>query len=291
MRNSVLILNPVSGTGNKALQLKRIEEYVQKSGIDCEIVTTTHGGHATSIAHNYRDAGYNHFVVAGGDGTINEVAAALVGYGDVSLGIVALGSGNGLARHLKLPKKLEKALGIAFGIQTISIDTGFLNEKPFFSVAGVGFDAYIAHKFAEMKNRGFRNYLKAVVGAYPSYKPQHYSLVFGNKTIETKALMITFANSNQFGNNTSIAPKANLSDGLIDLCIMRKPAAIAAAAIAPMLFLKKMDKTRFLKIFRTKQAIVKVTLPAWIHLDGDPYLLEKPELVFEMLPASLNIHV
>ncbi len=291
MRNSVLILNPISGTGNKPKQLKRIEEYIKQKGIDCKIVETTHIGHATTIAQDYLQAGYKHFVVAGGDGTINEVAAALVHFNNTSLGIVASGSGNGLARHLNLPKKLDKALEIAFGNNTIAIDTGLLNGKPFFSIAGVGFDAYIAHKFAGMKKRGFRNYLKAVVNAYPSYKPQQYCIKFGKKTIETKALMVTFANSNQFGNNTSIAPKADLCDGMIDLCIMQKPAAIAAVAIAPMLFLKKMDKTRFLKIYQTNKATVKVALPAWIHLDGDPYELDKPEIAFELLPASLNIHV
>jgi diacylglycerol kinase family enzyme len=202
-----------------------------------------------------------------------------------------LGSGNGLARHLKLPKKLSNALDIAFGDEIVRTDTGLLNGKPFFSVAGVGFDAFIAHRFSEMKNRGFRNYVKAVLKNYVRYKPQHYKINLGEQKFETHALMITFANSNQFGNNTSIAPKANISDGLIDLCIMRKPAAVAAVFLAPMLFLKKMDRTRFLKIYRTNRIEVETSLPAFIHFDGDPYILEKSKIVFEMIPASLNIHV
>lgn len=290
-RKSIVIVNPVSGTHHSRSTLQRIRQWAEATGTQCEIEPTKYRGHASELAAEAYRKGYNHFIVAGGDGTLNEVASAIYTKPGISLGIVPRGSGNGLALHLRIPLNTEKALKVAFSENTIPCDVGLLNDKPFFSVAGVGFDAMVADRFARMKGRGMKNYIRAVMRHYPGYKPSVYEIRIKGKTISEKALMISFANSNQFGNNTSLSPDASLTDGLIDLCIMHKPPVPAALILSPLLFLKKMNRTGYLKILRTEKAEIKVPLPAFYHIDGDPYVLECPEISIGILPQTLNIHV
>lgn len=291
VRKSILIYNPVAGAKHHRDFVIRIRQWLENNNVLAEVISTTHKGHGIEIAHQFIKKGYNHLVVAGGDGTINEIASAIIQHKDVSLGIVPCGSGNGLARHLNIPTKLTGALETAFSYKTLAIDVAFLNGQPFFSVAGIGFDALIAHDFATMKSRGLKNYVRAVLRNFASYEPIEYSISFQNKEIRAKALMITFANSNQFGNNTSLAPGASLDDGLIDLCIMKKPDLASAVALSPLLFLKKMDKTRYLKIIKTAEARIAVPNPSYYHLDGDPHTSETSMFSLSVVPRLLNIHI
>ncbi|MPM04152.1 lipid kinase YegS [bioreactor metagenome] len=290
-QKSIIIVNPVSGTHHSRSSLQKIRQWAESSGALCEIESTRYRGHASELAAEALAKGYNHFIVAGGDGTLNEVASVIYTKPGVSLGIVPRGSGNGLALHLGIPLKTEKALETAFASRTIACDVGLLNNKPFFSVAGVGFDAMVAEKFARMKGRGLKNYIRAVMKHYPRYKPSEYEIEINGKTFREKALMISFANSNQFGNNTSLSPDASLTDGLIDLCIMHKPPVPAALILSPLLFLKKMNRTGYLKIHRTDKAEIKVILPAFYHIDGDPFILETSKISLGIIPQTLNIHV
>lgn len=291
-RQSIIIINPIAGTRRSDGVENLIRNWIDLHQINCRIETTKYRGHARELASDAVSEGFNHFIVAGGDGTLNEVASALyLQQNDVTLGIIPVGSGNGLALHLRLPKKTEKALDIAFGEKTLSCDVGLFNNNPFFSVAGVGFDAMVAYRFSQMKGRGLRNYIRAVMQNYPGFKPSDYCVEAEGKKITGRFLMISFANSNQFGYNTSLSPEASISDGLIDFCLMKKVPIPAAALLSPLLFFKKMNQTRYLKIIRTKKAQITASLPAYFHIDGDPYILEKADILIETLPAALNIHV
>lgn len=290
-RKSIIIINPVAGTRRNAGSESRIRSWIELHQIDCRIETTKFSGHAREISATALSEGFNHFIVAGGDGTLNEVASAIFGKKNVSLGIIPLGSGNGLALHLGLSTKIEKALEIAFGTNKIESDVGLLNGIPFFSVAGVGFDAMVAYTFSHMNGRGMRNYVRAVMNHYPGYKSTEFTVDAAGKSYTDKLLMISFANSNQFGNNTSLSPDASLCDGMIDICLLKKVPVPAAAFLSPLLFLKKMNQTRYLKIIRSATAKIMVQLPAYYHIDGDPFILEKPEIVLETFPAALNIHI
>lgn len=290
-RKSIIIINPIAGTRRNSNAETRIRSWIDSNKVACRIETTQYRNHAYEIATTALSEGFNHFVVAGGDGTLNEVASAIYLQQNVSFGIIPEGSGNGLAHHLRLPLKTEKALKIAFGKNISPSDVGLFNGIPFFSVAGVGFDAMVAYKFSQMKGRGLRNYVRAVLQNYPGFKPTGYSIEAAGKTITGKFLMISFANSNQFGNNTSLSPEASLNDGLIDLCLMKKAPVPAAAFLSPLLFLKKFNHTRFLKIIRTEKAKITAQLPTHYHIDGDPFELQNAEIWLETLPAALNIHV
>jgi YegS/Rv2252/BmrU family lipid kinase len=290
-QKSIVIVNPIAGSSRNRGTEKAIREWLNINHPDCAIEISEYKGHAQIIASRAINEGFNHFIVAGGDGTINEVGTVLYKNKNISLGIIPTGSGNGLALHLRLPNEIIKALEIAFGTKTEPIDVGLLNEKPFFSVAGIGFDAKVAFTFSQKKGRGLRNYVQAVIKDYPAYKPTLYSINANNIELSKKLLMISFANSNQFGNNISLSPYANLSDGLIDICLMSKVPSSVAALISPLLFFKKIHKTQYLKIIRASSATINVQLPAYYHIDGEPFAIQNPQVELKLIPSALKINV
>jgi diacylglycerol kinase (ATP) len=285
----VFIINPISGIGRQKNIEGLIGTQLDAALYDFEIRTTTGPGHATVLAANAVAEGVDVVVAVGGDGTVNEIGQALIGH-PAALGIIPTGSGNGLARHLKIPFKFSKAIEVLNRCKIRKIDTATINGQIFLSIAGVGYDAYVAKKFADAPKRGFFTYFRIVSNEYPLYKPKKYLLEVDGKIIRRKALAITFANSNQFGNNTSIAPAAKLDDGYVDICILRRIPLLLMPFYVPLLFTKVFHKTHYIEIIRAKQATVTRKKGKTIHLDGDP---AKTGKVIEMKvnPLSLNIIV
>ncbi|PKP53270.1 MAG: hypothetical protein CVT92_05175 [Bacteroidetes bacterium HGW-Bacteroidetes-1] len=289
MKKSVLfIVNPIAGNSRKEsfpVFVKRVLDHEQFA---YKIHFTEYAGHATELARKAVIEKYYLVVAVGGDGTINEVARCLI-HSDVALGIIPSGSGNGLARHLSIPLNFEGALEVINKGKMVKIDTVKINKQVFVSIAGVGFDALVAKLFAKDPNRGFFTYLKIVTSRFPNYKPKHYKLILDDeKTIETDALFISLANSNQFGYNTSIAPEAKLNDGLIDVCIVEKPQLIDIPIIINLLFLKMTHRSKFVTIHKVKKVALFREKNRVINLDGEPVKVHK-NLQAEVIPLSLNV--
>lgn len=282
-------MNPVSGIGKQKGVERLIGERFKVPGLETEIVYTEEPGHATDISRNAAEKGTDIVVAVGGDGTVNEIAAGLVGTA-TALGIVPAGSGNGLARHLKIPMNIKRALDIIRNGKVFKIDTASINDQLFVNVAGVGFDASVAKKFALAGKRGFSTYLQITTSSYKLYEPKQYSLEIDGKVVRRRALLISFANSSQFGNNTTIDPGACINDGYIDVCIVGKMPFWKALFMAPLLFLKKFDKTRYIEIIRAKEVVLKRKKGKSVHLDGDPKSMGK-ELTIRVNPLSLNVIV
>jgi diacylglycerol kinase (ATP) len=285
----LFIINPISGIGKKKNIEELIGKHVDATLFDFQVKHTKCPGDGTGLAKDAVIAGVNVVVAVGGDGTVNEIGQALVS-SETALGIIPTGSGNGLARHLKIPFDFNKAIDVINRCKIRKIDTATINDQVFLSIAGVGYDAYVAKKFADAPKRGFFTYFRIVSNEYPLYRPKKYILEIDGKIIKRKALLITFANSNQFGNNTSIDPQAKLDDGLIDVCIVRRIPLFLVPFYVPMLFSKTFHKTHYIEIIRAKTAIVTRKKGKTIHLDGDP---SKTGKVLEMKvnPLSLNIIV
>jgi YegS/Rv2252/BmrU family lipid kinase len=283
----VFIVNPVSGIGKQKVIERLIDERLDKAKFVSSIVYTNAPGHATEISRTAAADGVDIVVAVGGDGTVNETAAGLVGT-STALAIVPAGSGNGLARHLKIPMNLKHAIDIINKGKILKIDTATINDQLFVNVAGVGFDASVAKKFAVAGKRGFSTYLRITTNSYKNYEPKQYTLVIDGKVFKRRALLISFANSSQFGNNTSIDPTASVNDGYIDVCIVGKMPYWKALFLAPLLFLKKFDQTRYIEIIRAKEVILKRRKGKSIHLDGDPKVMGK-ELTMKINPLSLNV--
>ncbi|MBN2730517.1 MAG: YegS/Rv2252/BmrU family lipid kinase [Bacteroidales bacterium] len=291
LRHKILmIVNPISGKGRKQ-RIEALQKLIEESGLDISLQITTYAGEGEKIASIGIKDGIKHFIAVGGDGTVNEIGRAIYLTPETSLGIIPSGSGNGLAKHLKLPISIEKAFKIATGEHKEPCDVGILNEIPFFSIAGIGFDAKIAHDFSEMSGRGLKNYVKSVIKNYPKYKTQKYKIKIEDKVFSSKALFISLANSNQFGSNASIAPQADLKDGLIDICIMRKIPIGKALLIFPLLFMKRMHRTKYLDIIKAPEAVFYRKKGGYIHIDGDPHLIHEKVLTLSLKEKALNIHV
>jgi len=285
----IFIVNPISGVGKQKGMEHLIDLRLDKEKYEYQITSTERPGHATEISRRAADDGFDFVVAVGGDGTVNETAAGLVGT-DTALGIIPAGSGNGLSRHLRIPMNLKRAIRIINQGKTMKIDTATINDHLFVNVAGVGFDASVAKKFAESGKRGFANYFKITTGSYKNYQPRKYTLIIDGKTIKRRALLVSFANSSQFGNNTSIDPKASIDDGYIDVCIVGKVPYWKTVFLAPLLFMKKFDHTRYVEIIRAKEVQLKRKKGKGIHLDGDPMKIGK-EFTMKIHPLSLNVLV
>ena len=208
---------------------------------------------------------------------------------DCVLGIIPRGSGNGLARHLGIPLSVSKAIDLINSQKITKIDTASVNDKKFISIAGVGFDAHIADLFAGNTKRGFLSYFKLVAANYRTYRPKKYKIKLDSQDeITRSALFITFANSNQFGYNTTIAPNAKLNDGKLDICIVNKPSIFEIPIIVNLLLLKKIHLSPHVNIVPASELIVTQSKNRVTNIDGEPIKLGK-ELKIKVNPLSLNV--
>jgi len=286
----LFILNPNSGTSlgrNSDAVVNTIETTAKKYGNQAHILFTESRGHATELVRKNLDSkNWKAIVAVGGDGTVNEVATPLVNQA-VSLGILPLGSGNGLARHLGLPLTLDTSLVSLFEGKSITIDSARLNDIPFFCTAGMGFDAYVGHLFSQQEQRGLSTYVSVSFRAFWDYKPQSFLL----NGIETKAFSLTFANAGQFGNNAWIAPNADLQDGLLDICTIKPFPLWFGTNLAYQLFTKQMKQSDFIDYQNVTTSKVETDRPPMIHYDGEPLQLETNIIKIAINPKSLNVIV
>ncbi len=287
-KRTLIIINPISGTQKKALIESLIETHLPKNQFNFNIEYTVGPTHATDLAAAAAKDGFDLVIAVGGDGTINETATGLIGT-DTALGIIPIGSGNGLGRHLKIPMNPSKAIKSFSESEVMQIDVCTANDVPFFNVAGVGYDALVAHKFAQMPSRGLSTYIFNVLNQWFRYKPKKYKIKTEQGKFKKRALMISMANGSQFGNNAWIAPKARLDDGLIDVCVLTKFNTLAAPTLAYQLFNKTIDNSKYLETFRSAHFTVKQKSKI-AHLDGEPFKLGK-KIEFKVLPKALNIFV
>ena len=267
----MFIINPISGAVSKADVPRQIERVLDHEKFDYELVMTERAGHATALAACERERGTDIVVAVGGDGTVNEVARAIV-HSPTALGIIPCGSGNGLARHLLLPMNVRKSIEIINTCEIHDLDYGIINGHPFFCTCGMGFDAFISHKFAEAGKRGPITYVENVLREGLKYKPEIYEIQDENGTTHYKAFLISCANASQYGNNAYIAPQASMSDGLMDIIIMEPFDVLEAPQISIDMFNKTLDKSSKIKTFRCKQLHIHRKKPGVIHFDGDPVM-------------------
>ena len=285
----IFIVNPISGHHDKSKFPSIVDTLIDKDKYDYTITFTEYGGHAVELTKKAIEDQYDIIVAVGGDGTINEVATSMIGASQ-TFAIVPYGSGNGLARHLHLPLKPKKVITevINKGVKS-KIDTASMNGVPYISIAGVGFDAIIADFFAKDPNRGIKTYVKLVTKEYMHFKPKKYHLILDDKQeLDCEPLFISFANSNQFGSNAVVSPTASLNDGLLDVCIFKKPNMLQVPFVAERLMTKRIDKTRFVDIHKASKIMVIREKEEIANVDGEAKIMPK-DIVVEILPLSLNI--
>jgi len=264
------IINPLSGTEKKEEIPLLIQAELDADVFEPEIVFTEYRGHGTELARKFVKRDFQVVVAVGGDGTVNEIAQSLV-HTKTTLGIIPIGSGNGLARHLGIPMNLKKAIQQLNHSESIFMDYGLVNERPFFCTCGTGFDAYVSTEFAKGHKRGIMSYIEKIITGYFSYKSQNYILKGEDIDLKAKAFVLTFANASQWGNNAYIAPQASVQDGKIDISIMSNFPIIAIPTLALQLFAKTIDNDLFMTTLRAKDIRLEREEPGPFHYDGEPY--------------------
>jgi len=283
------IINPFSGTGKKKDIPALIQQELDNTIFDPEIVFTEYRGHGTELAKSFVDKHFHIVVAVGGDGTVNEIGRSLIN-SSTSLGIIPIGSGNGLARHLGIPMNMKKAIKQLNRSEPILMDYGLVNERPFFCTCGTGFDAYVSTEFAKGNKRGIMSYIEKVITGYFTYKSQNYHLLAEGTDLNLKAFVITFANASQWGNNAYIAPQASVQDGKLDISIMSSFPIIAIPTLALQLFAKTIDKDLFMTTLRSKEITLLREESGPFHYDGEPYQ-EGKEIQIKTIPDGLKVLV
>ncbi len=269
-----LIINPVSGTESKRNIPEEVAASVNPKHVDLIIRVTGYPRHASEIAREAVKDGFKRVIAAGGDGTVNEAARALINT-DVALGIIPLGSGNGLARDLGIPIDTEKALDIIARGHTRAIDYGTANEHIFFCTCGFGFDAFISDRFADDRKRGPLCYVRNVLESVVDFKSDDYELTYDDGTIRERAFILTCANASQYGNEAHIAPGASLDDGKMNVSILKPLNALEIPQTTLQLFTRNIDKNSKMTTLVTRRLRIKRSRSGVMHVDGEPLHADK----------------
>ncbi|CAM4310782.1 YegS/Rv2252/BmrU family lipid kinase [Cytophagaceae bacterium 50C-KIRBA] len=279
------IYNPNSGSKSNASKKQMLQklEKIENS----QLHFTEYAGHAHDLALQALQNGAQKVIAIGGDGTIHEIASALIG-SETALGIIPIGSGNGLARHLGLHLTFSKALQQAIQGNEILIDVAFWNQDAFFCTAGIGFDAFVAHQFAQGKKRGLVNYIKSSIKSIVRYKA-----IAIHQTEESNEVLfsMTFANANQFGNNAYISPYSNLQDGNFEVVKVKPLTIWESAQLGISLFFKNISQHKKVSIQSCQRYEFSVPVGTLYHMDGENLQTKELQHTIKIIPNYLRVIV
>lgn len=276
-RKFIYFINPISGTGNKDLLPDIIKSKTTEKNIPFEILHTNAAGDYAYLKEKIAAEKITDVIVCGGDGTVNQLANGLLGV-PVNIGIIPMGSGNGLAFAAKIPKRIHKALDCVFAGNAVYIDSFYINKKFSCMLCGLGFDAQVAHDFAKQKKRGLATYIKQSIKNFFNARHYNFELILHDKSLHSEAFFISIANSNQFGNNFTIAPQASLHDGLLDIVVVNKMSKLRIVWTIlkqiqngqVRMYEDKKYHENDIHYFQAKKITIKNPELAPLHIDGDP---------------------
>ncbi|MFK8038882.1 MAG: diacylglycerol kinase family protein [Crocinitomicaceae bacterium] len=291
-KNILFIINPISGIGKKDILPKLIKGGIDHDKFSYLIKYTKHKKHGAEIAISEKKD-YDAIIAIGGDGTVNEIGTALL-LSNCALGIIPTGSGNGIARHLKISRNLKKALEQINRFKIETIDTGTCNGKAFIGVCGFGFDAYIAEAFENYHKRGMRSYAKLIRKLYKKYTPPVFSIHGKSFSINKQALLACVSNSSEYGNGFAISPYSEMQDGRFEMILIDKFSLLSVPIMLTRFFTKKIDKSKHhtaINFDSNIRLVVNGDAPVSYHLDGEHMRSESNEFKISVKPKSLRVLV
>ena len=285
----LFIVNPKSGTFGKTNWISMATRMLANE-FDLTFQYTTHRGHACTLAQQAVADGVNIVAAVGGDGTVNEVASALVG-SETALAILPLGSGNGLARDLGISTLLPfSSLENIKHLNIRAIDYGRANNVPFFCTCGIGFDALVSHEIVCNNKRGFWMYLKLVIDSYFRFHPVPCTFTHDGITEQRNVFLVNCANIRQFGFNAYIAPKADFTDGKLNVTIIKPFPLRTVVRLAVALFTKRIDRImKYVETFECEKVTLQVPEGTPFHCDGDYIEMPSNNIEVEIVPQSLKV--
>lgn len=286
------IFNPTSGRNRRRPNLvNTLRDFLAARSLDADVATTEGPGHATVLAREAALAGCTRVVAVGGDGTMNEVAQALL-HTPAALALVPCGSGNGLALHLGLPTSLRGALELIAGDESriATLDTGSANGRPFFNAMGLGLDADVSRRFNTLTRRGLPAYIRTFVATFRELRSERVTVSAAGHRETLDVLLVAVANSDQYGNNARIAPGARVDDGSLDLIAVKPVGVVACLGLVTRLFLGRFDASPSVRRLRGARFVIERAAPGLIHTDGETHFTTATVEVL-VHPGSLRILV
>ncbi|MFM8962400.1 MAG: diacylglycerol/lipid kinase family protein [Sphingomonadales bacterium] len=282
------IINPISGVRRKDDIPALIRRYLNHDLFSFEIQYTQYKGHAIEIAQEAVQLGVDIVCAVGGDGSVHEVGTSLINT-QTSLAVIPIGSGNGLARHMFIPRNIRKAIETINLNHQILMDTVLVNDQPFLGVGGYGLDAIIAKKFDEDKKRGFWTYVKHVFKEFFRYNPMNISIDANGQIKKMPVVLCTIANTSEFGNGFKVSPKSDATDGKLELFLLKPFSFFGIPKMIFQFFTGRSDRSSYAEVISFKKA--KISIPnGQAHHDGEP-LTVTHELNVRVVPHSLHIIV
>ena len=269
----LFIINPNSGHKNGADVIELIPKYLDENKFKYSYSLTTHQKHAIKIADKAAKENIDIVIAVGGDGLVNEVFQSLVNT-NVLFSIIPMGSGNGVARSFGIDMNIKTALKNLNNLKSKKIDTVTFNGLPYLGIAGIGFDGFIAKEFSKRNKRGLTSYIKVVLKHYRDFKYSKYIISCNNELHELDAFIVAIANTQQYGNNAYIAPRANIMDGMLDLVIIKKHSKWLMPILLFKGFTKTLHKSKYVEYIKSKKFIIKTNYKQ-VHIDGEPINGEK----------------
>ena len=291
MKHIHFIVNPIAGSGKHNISKKTLETFFDKNDYEITVKFSIYKNHTTKLTLESIEQKAQIIVACGGDGTINEVASCIIG-SQIILGIFPLGSGNGLASNLKIPKKISKAIALIKKHEIKKIDVGTLNNKYFFSNTGVGFDAHVIKHYEESNNRKLFSYVSAVFKSFKNINDTRELEVNINKQIfKVKPFMVFISNSNELGYKVSLTPKASLEDGLLDIIIVSRLNPFKIVLFSFLMLFKRHHLIREVQSFQTKN--MTLSRENFNHfkmqIDGEYHLIESNIINISISEKKLNV--
>ena len=294
-RKLLFFINPVSGTTSKIRLQKKIIKRCREKNIGYELLFTPEDGNYSFLREKIDRDEITDIVICGGDGSISPVTASVLNL-NVNIGIIPVGSGNGLALTAKIPRSVDKALEIIFAGKAGCIDAFLINGRLGCMLCGIGLDAQVAYDFSLQQKRGLSTYLRQSFKNFLIASPYPFDVFIQNTQLHVDAFFISIANSNQFGNNFKIAPRASLTDGLLDVVVVKKmsKARIFWSVLKQMKSgkIQRYEEKRFhdKDILYFQTAAIKIINPGFapLHIDGDHVQTDK-EFNIEILRSAFRL--
>lgn len=285
----VFIVNPKAGTNMQKHFRESVDNHLNHKKFEYGIWFTEQEGHASELAKKALEEGYEIVVAVGGDGSINEVASALVG-SEAIVGIIPAGSGNGLAMHLGYGRDIDLAIKKLNTAEVQTIDCGTMNGRPFINIAGVGFDGLVSNLMKGSHWRGFLPYFLKSVEAGLRYTPRDCRIELDDKILNLTCFAISIANGPMYGYNFQIAPDARLDDGLFEVVILKDAPVWQYFAAVPSMLNSKIYEADFVEHYAARRVKISVAGENHVHLDGEGMVVTG-DLNFEMKPGALKVLV
>lgn len=289
--NLLFVLNPVSGDIDKATLEQTITDYCTERGRTANFHHTTGDDDLGNLRAKLAARTYDAVFAAGGDGTVSLVAEALLGQ-TTPLGILPLGSGNGLSKDLGIPQDIQEALQLIWRNEERVIDTLQVGGQFSAHLADLGFNALVVERFDKGDTRGPGAYIRIATQEYLSYEPATYRIETDLETWQGQAFMVTIANANTFGSNVVINPNSDLDDGQFEICLIEPFPAAAAPGILYRLYNSEFDESNYTRRLCCRTASISVpdAQEVLVQIDGEPQTLPSPVKI-TINPQSLRVLV